>query len=209
MPVLYRLALRENELDAKSKLLGYVLETFMNVGDWERGCRPSNEALVRGSGLSERSVRTGLRLLEQAELIATEQREGRASIYAPRLTAALLEPVYDFFERARVKRGQLTIAQALLTTATPAADAGVEARPRQEVPRPRQDMPGTPAGDAPEVELEVEQEVFPASLDEQAPPDGTETGFCKCSAPGCNHRGRGRWFGARAWCESHYRERAA
>jgi hypothetical protein len=153
--LLYRLALRENELDFKAKLAGYVLETYFNAET--RRWAPSIESLVRGTGMSESSVQRAVRELVRADLLEVEERAGRhgTNVYVARLTPVRLQPVYDFHAEATRKRGQLTLDEGRLAT----APAGVS----EGHPTSQRDTAGVSEGHlggvsvTPELELELEQ----------------------------------------------------
>jgi hypothetical protein len=168
---LYRLALRENELDFKAKLVGYVLETYFNAET--RRWAPSIEALERGTGLSESSVQRGVRELVRAELLEVEERAGRhgTNIYVARLTPVRLQPVYDFYAEARRRRGQLTLDEARLATAPAGVSEGHSTR-HSDTPGVSEGHP-TPVTLTPELELELERGIE-GQLQTPAVPAGVE-----------------------------------
>jgi hypothetical protein len=78
-PAVWRDAVRDSELGSTTKLVGFVLSTYLNGSGLARHPGPGRQTLARGCSLTDRAVDEHLRLLEAAGYLQVEWSKGGRS----------------------------------------------------------------------------------------------------------------------------------
>jgi len=85
----WREAVRESQLDKHTKLVAFVLSTYMNASG---GAYPSKATLARGGSLSERGVDAAVNRLSSSGFVIVGRRRGRQGFT---YDAVIPQPVRD------------------------------------------------------------------------------------------------------------------
>ena len=112
IPIIWRDAIGDSDLDSTAKLVAYALSTWMNG---QGSCRPGREAIARRTSLTVRAVELATRRLEDRGCVEVERTAGGNHFTTMNRYVALLPPGANEVRRSEWRGANLTTARGDLT----------------------------------------------------------------------------------------------